>query len=104
MKRNRRDVKPRNGHVLHNQCIGTRFTKLAYQLLNSIQFVVINDGVDRDIHLRPEQMCKVRQPADVVHPVRRRSPRSKCRCTDIDSIGTVTYRLDTDIGVFRRSE
>jgi hypothetical protein len=62
----------------------------------------VDDGVERHIHTCTKLMGIVGQLAQIVERVARRSTRPILGCTNVYSIGTVAYGLDTTLQVLGR--
>ena len=76
-------------HILHDEGIHPHTAQFLSQLAHLIEFVVKEDGVERDIDLHAIDMGKVHDRLYVTDAVARSSTGSKTRSTHIDGISTV---------------
>ena len=65
------------GHVLHQQRVDTHLRQGPQERARVLKFVLVDNGVDRDIHLGAELMGIEAQLTDVVQRVASRCPRAK---------------------------
>ena len=100
----RRQVKFQQAHVLHDQRVRPRLVHLPDHLACRGEFVVAQDGVERDEDAAAEAVGVFHQPLDVAHRVARRRPRAEGRAADVDRVRPVVDRLDADVGVSCRGE
>ena len=77
------------GHVLNKNGIHTCVAERLQQVSDLVEFMLIDDGVDRDIDPGAEAMGILAQRLDVADAVAGGSPGTKLRGTDIDGIGTM---------------
>ncbi len=92
------------GHVLHEDGIHPDLGKPRDELLRGIELVVIDDGVDGDIHFRPELMGEVAQGTDVADAVACRGARAEVVGADIHGIGTVADGGNAALQVLGRGQ
>jgi len=69
-----------------------------------VQFVVIDNGVDRDLDLRSKLMGIMAKRTDVVNTVACCRPGTETRCTNINGIGTMVNGRDATFQILRRSQ
>ena len=88
MQFDRRQLHPKEGHILHDQRIGSRIPHPACDTLRIGQFLFIKQRVHRYIDLRSETMGEVTQPDDLLLGNTRRRTRAETRCAHVQRIGT----------------
>ena len=79
----------KHGHILNQDSIRSRFRQICQQLAGRLQFVIIDNSVDRHIDLRTEGMGIVAEFPDVINTISHSRPCTKAQCTDIDGIGAM---------------
>ena len=79
----------KNSHVLHEDGIDANLSQLLKQLADILKFMIIENGIHRDIDLRTEGVRIITETMDVIDCITHGSTGSKTRGSDIDSIGTV---------------
>ena len=104
VQRDRRDVEPRDAHVLHNECIHPRVVQLADHLLSFLQLVVAQDGVQGNVDRHIIYMGEIAERADVVDRVTGRGACSKLGCADIDGVSAVQHGLPAARQILSRSQ
>ncbi len=99
-----RNIQLHDAHVLHDQRVNADLVQLLDQRARCFQFVVVQDGVQRDEHPRVEQMGKFHQLGDVGHAVLGVVPGTKAGAADVHRIGAMQDGLAGDAGVTGRGE
>ena len=78
--------------------------ELPGQSAGAFQFVVVQDGVERDEDIGAVAMGKIAQASDFGDIVAGAVTGTERRAADIDGIGAVLDRFDAEIGVLGRGE
>ena len=99
MQLNRRQIDFQQTHVLNNQCIDARIVELPGQLAGGLQFVVAQNGVERDEDAAVEAVRIVGQPGNVLHAVVGGSTGTERGAADVNGVGTMNHGFDTDVGI-----
>jgi hypothetical protein len=97
-----RQVHFQQAHVLDDQRIHPGFMHLPGHAAGRFQFVVAQDGVERDEDLAAIAVGMAHQSLDVLDRVARRRPRTKTGPADVDRIRPVVHGLDADLGIAGR--
>ena len=100
----RRQVQFEQAHVLDDQRVGAGFVALPDQPPGFFQFVVLEQGIDRDQNAGIEAVCVAGQPFDIGNRVAGIYARAKSRAADIQGIGAVTDRFNTEFGILGRGQ
>ena len=91
-------------HILDQHSIYPYPIELSEQESYSLQFRVIDDGVDRDKHLCAETMSVVAERSDVVDAVAHRRTCAKVVGTDIHGVGTMVDGSNATFEITGRSQ
>ena len=89
-------------HVLDDQCVRARLIHLPGHLARGLQFVVAQDGVERDEDAAVEAVRVLHQALDVADVVARASPCAEGGAPDVDGVGAVVDGFDANVCVARR--
>lgn len=79
----------KHSHVLYQNGINTSLRQRLKQPTRGIEFVIIDNGVYRDIDLCTKGMGIVAEFPDIIDTIAYSSTGTKTRCADIDGIGTM---------------
>ena len=91
-------------HVLNEEGIYTCIPQVEKQPARILQFVVVENGIDRDIDLNPKWMGIAAQPTDVFDTIASRRPGSKTRSSYIYGICTMVDSRDATFKILCRSQ
>ena len=94
-----RQVQLQQAHVLDDQRIHPGVMQLPDQLVRALQFVVTQDGVERDTDARVITMRMAHQAGDLGHRIGRLVARAKAGAADVDGVSTVVDGLDANVGI-----
>jgi hypothetical protein len=97
----RRQVDLQQAHVLHDQHVGAGVVHVPGHAPRGLEFVIAQDGVERDEDARAEAVRMAAQPLDVPDAVAGRCPRAEARPADVDGVGAMVDGLDADLGIAR---
>ena len=100
----RRQIQFQQAHVLDDQRVGAGFVELPGELAGAFQFVVVQDGVQRDEDLGAVAMGEIAQASDFGDIVAGAVAGAEGRPADIDGIGAVLDGFDAEIGILGRGE
>ena len=78
-------------HVLHDERIDPGRDQLAGLPLGGLQFVVVNQGIERGMHPHAITVGILRDTGDLLRTVARRMARSELCTADIDGVGAVIH-------------
>ena len=93
-----------HGHILHEDGIDTSSREFVEQLTGGLQFVVIDDGVDSNIHLGSELMGILAELTDVVNTIACCHTGTKLLGTNIDSISAMINGRDAALQILGRCQ
>ena len=88
----------KNAHVLHEDGIHAGVGQAVDQLLRSLHLIVVDNGVDRYIHLGPKPMGITAQLTNIVHRIAGSHTGTEALCSDVDGIGSM---LDGSYAAFQ---
>ena len=91
-----------HAHILHQDSINMRLGQLLKQQAGISQFIVIDNGVHRDIDACTILMSILTERADIVHTITHGSTRTKTRGADIHGIGTMVNGSNATLQVLGR--
>ena len=94
-----RQVDFQQAHVLDDERIGPGVVDLPGHLARTLQFVVAQDGVERDEHAAVEAVGVRDQTFQFADVVARPGARAEGRAADIDGVGAMVHSFDTDAGI-----
>ena len=86
-----RKIHPPQSHVLHDERIDPGRDQLAGLPLGGLQFVIVNQGIERGMHPHAVTVGILRDTGDLLRTVARRMARSELRTADIDGVGAVIH-------------
>ena len=93
MQRYGRQVQREQCHVLHNESVDTRTVERPDEAFGLGQFVVVENGVERDVDASAVDVGKLAEAGDVVDAVARRGTCAEVGPANVDGVGTVQNGL-----------
>lgn len=99
-----RQVEFEQAHVLNDERVHAGIPELVHQAPRGLEFVVAQDGVERDEHAGVKAVRMAHQPLDLGDGVVRAGARAERGATNVDGIGAVVDRFDADVGIARGGE
>ena len=100
----RGQIQFQQAHVLDDQDIGASVVDVPCQLACRLEFVIAQDGVERDEDSAVKAMGFATQAFNVAQVVAGAGAGAKGGCADVDGIGTVMDRGDANVGIARRGQ
>ena len=104
MQLDRRQVELQQTHVLHDQRVGTGVVHLPGDAPRFLQFVVVQDGVQRHQHAGVVTVGMFGEGRDLRDVVAGVGARAEGRAADIDGVGTMVDGLDAELAGLGRGE
>lgn len=101
---NRRQIQLHDPHILDDQRIDACVVEIGNQPLRRLQFIVMQNGVQRHKYLCAKAMSERHQPGDIAQTVAGVVAGAKARSTDVNGIGAVKDRFASDTGVAGRTK
>ena len=77
MQLDRRQVEFEQAHVLHDQRVGAGVVNLPYQMCCRVEFIVVQDRIERDQNAGVETVGVASQALDVGHAIAGSGARAK---------------------------
>ncbi len=93
-----------HAHILQQQGIHTNLVEFYYHLERILQFLLIDDGVHRDMHLGSILMGILAKLPDVVQRIAGGRARTETRRTDVHGIRTMVDSSDAALQILGRSQ
>ena len=91
-------------HILNQDGIGTSILQVEKKTTSSLQFMIVENGVDRDINSHTVSMRILAKLADVVSTVAYGSTSTKLTGTNIDGIGAMVDSSHAALQVLGRCQ
>ena len=104
MKRDGGDVHLEQRKILGYQRIDSGIIELRHHFLGITQFVVVKNGVERDVNAHTEEVGKVANASNILDTVAGRSTRSEGRSSDIHGIRSTTNGFESSLRIFGRTK
>ena len=104
MKRDGGNVHLEQRKILGYQRIDSGFIELRHHFLCITQFVIVKNGVERDVNAHTEEVSKVANASNILDTVAGRSTRSEGRSSDIHGICSTTNGFESSLRIFGRTK